>query len=167
MSSSLDSRTMVSGSRVEVNADPDCPNKRLQYRVVNVASSASSLPGFTEASYPFQFDLKRGKVLELKEGEDESLQFLETRQKLRIRQVPRRGYVEISLSSAGDLHLSRVQLEDPQKHRYRLGTVGTVNEKDKWYLPEDTAFSKKIERICWHVVLDKYSECLFDLSFDE
>ncbi len=164
---SLEERIKVSNFNVEVSPDPDCPNKRLQYRIVSLSKSAASTNEFQEASYPFQIELKRGKVLELREGEEEALRCMDARSKLKVKLLTRRGAVEISFATTSDLHLSRIQLEDPQKHRFGLGTSGTITEKDRWYLPEDAAFSKKAERSCWHVILDKYSQCLFDVSFDD
>ena len=167
MSTSLNSRIRVSGPKVEVIADPDRPNNRLYYRVVNLYQSASSTNEFQEALYPFQYDLKNGQVLELKEGEEVSLQYLDVHKKLKMKQVQCHGFLQISFLANSDLHLSRIQLEDPQKRRYSLGTAGVINEKDRWYLPDDAVFSKNPNKTCWHVLLDRYSECLFELSFDD
>jgi hypothetical protein len=112
--------------------------------------------------------LKRGEVLELKEeGEEPVLYTTEFYQpKFTVHVKQKKERTELSFSTNPGINLSRVLIEDPQKHLYYLGTAGTLDEKDVWLLPNDISFSKNKENSSWHIRLDRYSSLYYDFVIE-
>ncbi len=152
-----------SATKVTVRPDPMNPDRQLWYRVIKLDESVITDQPFVKCGYHTVLELRKGEVLELKEDEGESILKAPDnfRPKFSVSVHPVREGSELSLSTNAGLHISRVMLEDPQKQRYVLGMTGTLNENNKWYLPQDVSFSKSKEGNGWHIKLDIYSDFVY------
>ena len=151
-------------TKVVVKPDPEKPACQLLYRYVRLTENVSTDKPFADCEYFAVLPLRKGEVLELKEdGEESVLKPLDNyHPKFKLHVRIKHGVTEISFSTNPGLSLSRIMLEDPQKRVYSLGTSGTLDEKNVWYLPADAAFSKNAESSSWHIKLDRYSCCIYE-----
>lgn len=151
-------------SVVMVRPNPDHPDLKLLYRYIKLTDSAVSVTKFLIGEYNTAFPIKKGEVLELmEEGEAPVLYTVDHwNPSFTVFVKSKKDMTELKLSTNPGISISRILIEDPQKRLYYLGTKGTLDEREIWYLPPDIVFSKNKENASWHIRLDRYSSCNYD-----
>ena len=154
-------------TKLIVRPKDDGSEHRLQYRYIKITDPVSNIVGFSDGDYNTIFSMKKGEVLELREEEEIVYKTVENYQpSFKVYVRTKKDTAELSFSTNQGLNLSRIIIEDPQKRVYPLGVNGKLDEHDIWYLPVDAAFSKNRENASWHIVLDQYSNCVYDYTIE-